>query len=73
MSIIGEFQVLLSYARNLQFEEDPNYSYTKNLLEKVFNRYNFSYDSKFDWNITKNKRIVFPEYKPLTKPQDNPE
>jgi uncharacterized ubiquitin-like protein YukD len=62
----------LGYARNLQFEENPDYSYIRSLLEGVFNRYNFSYDFNFDWISIKNKKLVFPEDKTLIKAQNSP-
>lgn len=62
---------MLSYAKNLQFEEDPDYGYIRSLLEDVFNGYHYSYDFNFDWNNNKSKRILVPDYRPLMKPPDD--
>eukprot|EP00826_Nyctotherus_ovalis_P011122 TRINITY_DN12902_c0_g1_i8.p1 TRINITY_DN12902_c0_g1~~TRINITY_DN12902_c0_g1_i8.p1 ORF type:complete len:243 (+),score=56.82 TRINITY_DN12902_c0_g1_i8:505-1233(+) len=66
---LDEFQTLLRYARELQFEEEPNYAYIRNTFEELFNRNNFCYDCNFDWNFRKSKFLVFPEQLSFVKPQ----
>lgn len=54
--IIVEFESLVQYARNLKFEEEPNYEYLRKLFkERLFNE-GYDKESIFDWgsNIVKN-------------------
>eukprot|EP00826_Nyctotherus_ovalis_P045505 TRINITY_DN5045_c0_g1_i4.p1 TRINITY_DN5045_c0_g1~~TRINITY_DN5045_c0_g1_i4.p1 ORF type:complete len:265 (+),score=63.40 TRINITY_DN5045_c0_g1_i4:386-1180(+) len=69
---IDELQALLSYVRELQFEEEPNYEYIRSSLEEAFNRHGFTYDFNFDWSARKSRRIVFPGHRPLEKPPEEP-
>ena len=46
---IDEFQTLIQYARDLKFEENPDYLYIKDSLLAMFERYKFVLDNKFDW------------------------
>lgn len=48
---IDEFKTLITYAKGLAFEEEPNYKYIKKLLKSIFIRENFTYDFRFDWNL----------------------
>ncbi len=48
-TILGEFQSLLKYCKNLKFEEDPNYSFIKEQLKNVFTANTFTYDLTYDW------------------------
>jgi len=66
--MLGEFQTLLKYARELEFEEEPKYDYIKNTFENLFKSNNFFYDCNFDWNFKRTKYPFFPE-EPLIKPQ----
>ena len=43
--------VVLKYARELKFEEEPNYSFIRDKLRKLFDSSNFKYDLKFDWML----------------------
>ena len=45
-----EFEKYVSYTRNLEYEEDPNYSYLKNLFIKVLNDDVFNFDYYYDWD-----------------------
>lgn len=45
------FALLLSHARSLSFEEEPDYAYLRNLFYEVLNRGGFEDDGVFDWNI----------------------
>ena len=40
---------MLKYCKALKFEEDPNYSYIKEILKQAFIRGQFEYDLMFDW------------------------
>ena len=51
-----QLQTILSYVRNLKFEEKPNYSYIVNLIHVI--RKNNSLDSThFDWLIKTSKKL----------------
>jgi len=45
-----EFGNYLSYTRNLQFDEDPNYEEIKNSFVNLFNQKKFEHDNKYDWD-----------------------
>lgn len=51
-----EFGIYLSYVRNLGFEEEPNYSYLKGLMDQVLARINEEDDGIFDWMIVMESR-----------------
>jgi len=46
-----EFVTFLTYARNLRFEDKPDYAYLKNLLKDLFIKSGFELDWQYDWNI----------------------
>mmetsp|Transcript_39516 Transcript_39516/g.105015 ORF Transcript_39516/g.105015 Transcript_39516/m.105015 type:complete len:386 (+) Transcript_39516:523-1680(+) len=47
----AEFGTLLTYCRNLKFDESPNYNYCRKLLREVFEQNMFTLDYVFDWTI----------------------
>ena len=72
--IIDEFQTLIRYSRELQFEEDPNYGYIKNIFAVMFNRYGFSWDYKFDWYSRiagRTSHLMFPTEPPIFMPSNS--
>ncbi|CAD8185665.1 unnamed protein product [Paramecium pentaurelia] len=44
-----EFGLILKHARNLEFEEEPNYKYLKGLLENICQQERITVDNQFDW------------------------
>ena len=47
-----EFKEILKYARNMKFEERPDYEYIKGLLQKVIEKNNIDINAvKYDWVI----------------------
>ena len=44
-----EFAVYLNYCRGLQFEEEPDYMYLRQLFHILFRTLNHQYDFTFDW------------------------
>ncbi|KJE97856.1 Ser/Thr kinase [Capsaspora owczarzaki ATCC 30864] len=44
-----EFQQYIAYARNLRFEEQPDYSYLRNLFRTLFQKEKYANDFVFDW------------------------
>ena len=49
----SEFESFVSYTRNLQFTEVPNYNHLRNLLKAVIKKSGFSIDFFYDWCTTK--------------------
>ena len=49
--ITEEFGLYLQYARRLDFEENPNYDYMKNLFDKVLNTLGEEDDGVYDWML----------------------
>lgn len=47
----SEFGTLLTYCRNLKFDETPNYNYCRRLLRDVFESNNYTMDYVYDWTI----------------------
>ena len=46
-----EFEIYMTYIKNLQFSEDPDYEFLKDLFHKIFEAEGFSYESAdFDWS-----------------------
>ena len=39
----------INYTRNLEFEQEPNYEYTRGLFRAVMAKYNYQYDNQYDW------------------------
>jgi casein kinase 1 len=39
----------MDYARSLQFEEQPDYNYLRNLFYSVITKQGFEFDNMFDW------------------------
>ena len=44
-----EFEFFINYIKNLDFTEVPNYSYLKNLIIKIIEKYKFEVDFNYDW------------------------
>ena len=49
----NEFETFVSYTRNLQFTEVPNYNYLRNLLKTILKKGGLSFDFYYDWCTTK--------------------
>ena len=49
----SEFESFVSYTRNLQFTEVPNYNHLRNLLKTVIKNSGFKIDFYYDWCTTK--------------------
>lgn len=48
---VEEFGFYLQYARQLDFEENPNYDYMKDLFDKVLNTLGEEDDGIYDWML----------------------
>jgi len=51
----AEFGTLLSYCRNLKFDEAPNYNYCRKLLREVFEQNGYTLDYVYDWTMKQNE------------------
>lgn len=50
-SLPNEFKTFLSYAKNLKYEEQPDYGFLKALLQGLFDKEGFVADDAFDWAL----------------------
>lgn len=48
-----EFETFLTYVRNLEFTQVPNYNYLKSLLKNILDKSNYYIDFFYDWNRTR--------------------
>lgn len=46
----GEFILFLKYCRGLDFDEDPDYNYLRNLLGNLYKHHGFEADNLYDWS-----------------------
>ena len=59
-----EFQTFIQYARDLKFENRPDYSYLKNLLRQICEKNKLCFDyNKYDWILKKNSETSSHEHK----------
>ena len=50
-----EFAQFIQYARNMKFEDKPDYNYLRGLLKEAAKKAGLQYDtSKFDWIVKEN-------------------
>ena len=47
-----QFEEYIKYTRNLEYEDDPDYSYLKNLFLTVLKNNNLEFDYYYDWDKT---------------------
>lgn len=45
-----EFYTYIQYCRNLQYEDQPDYNYLRDLFKNLFIKLGYEYDYKYDWN-----------------------
>ena len=48
-----EFEKYLTYCRQLQFNEKPDYAFLKKLFKDLFSQQGYDYDYVYDWTIHK--------------------
>jgi serine/threonine protein kinase len=59
-----EFKTFIQYARDLKFEDRPDYSYLKNVIRQISENAKLSFDtSKFDWIIKQSQDKAKEEHK----------
>ena len=67
-----EFQTFIQYARDLKFENRPDYSYLKNLLRQICEKNKLCFDyNKYDWILKKNSETSSHEHKGENKNDTN--
>lgn len=49
----SEFPLYLTYCRQMNFDQRPDYTYLRKLFRALFHRQGFTYDYVFDWNMLK--------------------
>lgn len=49
-----ETKTFITYARELRFEDKPDYNFLKNLIRKMAERENIKFDYEFDWSSKNN-------------------
>ena len=63
----AEFAMYLNYCRNLQFTDNPDYMYLRQLFRILFRTLNYQYDYVFDWTMLKQRAahgVVMPSPRP---------
>ena len=58
-----ETQMFIQYAKELRFEDRPDYSYLKKLIKQMADRENIQFDFEFDWVIKQNETKAKEEQK----------
>ncbi len=56
ISQVDEFTKFIHYTRKLEFEENPDYEYLKNLIFTIMSNNSHEFDNLYDW-----KNIKFRE------------
>ena len=54
----------INYARNMKFEEKPDYAYLKNLIKSAMKTNNIEMDYVYDWSKKTSKKIETREISP---------
>ena len=63
-SLPDEFKTFIQYARDLKFEERPDYSYLKNVIRQISENNKITFDtSKFDWIVRQSAEKAKEEHK----------
>ena len=65
----NEFAEYVNYTRNLEYEQDPDYIYLRNLFLKVLNREGYGIDCFYDWD--KETINYFRDFKNVDKNSNN--
>lgn len=52
-----EFVKYMQYCRNLQFDQKPDYTYLKKMIEGYMQKNGYEEDFEFDWVIKKAQRL----------------
>ncbi len=73
----AEFEAYLTYCRQLQFSEKPDYAYLKKLFKDLFVKQGYEYDYIYDWSLLRSSHKHIPEsipdrISPVQVPQTSP-
>lgn len=55
--LLVEFKQYLDYVRGLQFTEKPDYSYLKELFNKLMQKLEYVQDFVYDWSLQKGENV----------------
>ncbi|KAL3309578.1 Casein kinase I isoform alpha [Cichlidogyrus casuarinus] len=56
----AEFELYLTYAREIQFDACPDYIYLRGLFRRLFKEKRFGWDYVFDWTLLNQKMFALP-------------
>jgi hypothetical protein len=56
-SFSPEFAMYLNYSRRLQYTDEPDYFYIRQLFRNLFYRLHYQYDYIFDWILLKKHQL----------------
>jgi serine/threonine protein kinase len=54
-----EFMIYLNYCHSLNFEEKPDYNYTRKLFRDLFSKKVYENDFVFDWMIQQKASVIY--------------
>jgi len=60
--IPAEFAVYLNYTQSLEFAQDPDYAYLRQLFRDLFISKGFRYDHVYDWTLKKDVSPLFNSF-----------
>ena len=60
-----ELAAFINYARNMKFEEKPDYAYLKNLIKSAMKTSNLEMDFVYDWSKKHAKKVDTRSPSPL--------
>lgn len=47
----AEFSMYIKYCRDLEFDQDPDYDYLRQLFRTLYHNQGYTHDSLFDWSL----------------------
>lgn len=65
-----EFALFMKYARNLRFQDDPDYVYLRQLFRVLFRTLNHHFDNLYDWTLLQQQRREVKEREPKERERD---
>lgn len=59
-----EFSLFMKYARNLRFQDEPDYVYLRQLFRVLFRTLNHNFDCVYDWTLLQQQRREVKDREP---------
>ncbi|XP_022230309.2 casein kinase I [Drosophila obscura] len=53
----SEFAVVMKYIRGMRFNEDPDYTYMRQLFRLLMKNLSYQFDNVFDWSLLKKQKL----------------